>query len=102
MADSHSFPPDFPNAEIPSGLYSNVIPRDDVYTVVAEDVLWRARKKSFDGIRLVQTPFNNLTMALYSKLDFFGHTLGETNDDLKALICAAANPSRLNSEALAP
>ena len=206
VAESHSFPPDFPNAELPIGLFSHVISRDDVYTIVAEqsgrvigsnvlwengkiagvgpitvdpsaqgasigrllmeDVLRRAREKSFNGIRLVQTPFNNLTMALYSKLGFdvqeplsvmhgpalassipghdvraattddldlcdalcdrihghdrhgeltdalrqgtaqvverdgritayttavgfFGHTLGETNDDLKALICAA-------------
>ena len=206
IAESHSFPPDFPNAEISTGLFSHVISRNDVYTVVAEedgrvigsnvlwengeiagvgpitvdpnvqglslgrllmeDVLRRARDKGFDGIRLVQTPFNNLTLALYSKLGFdvqeplsvmhgptlessipnhnvriatakdidecdamcnrihghdrhgelidalkqgiaqvverdgritayttgigfFGHTLGETNYDLKALICAA-------------
>jgi len=206
VAESHSFPPDFPNAELAIGLFSHVISRDDVYSIVAEqsgrvigsnvlwengkiagvgpitvdpsaqgasigrllmeDVLKRAREKSFNGIRLVQTPFNNLTMALYSKLGFdvkeplsvmhgpalassipghdvrtattddldlcdalcdrihghdrhgeltdalqqgtaqvverdghitayttgvgfFGHTLGETNDDLKALICAA-------------
>ena len=206
IAENHSFPPDFPNAELPAGLFSHVIPRDDVYTIVAEqdgrvigsnvlwengdiagvgpitvdpgaqgtsigrllmeDVLGRAREKSFIGIRLVQAPFNNLTMALYSKLEFdvqeplsvmhgpalalgipghdvrtatagdlaqcdalckrihghdrhgeltdalkqgtaqvverdgritayttavgfFGHTLGETNDDLKALICTA-------------
>lgn len=206
IAESHNFPPDFPDAAVPTGLFSNVIPRDDVYTVVAEeagrvigsnvlwengmiagvgpitvdqsaqgsslgrllmeDVLMRAREDNFDRIRLVQAPFNNLTMALYSKLGFdvqeplsvmhgpalvsnipghevrtatpddidacdelcnrihghdrhgeltdalqqgiaqiverdghitayttavgfFGHAVGETNDDLKALICAA-------------
>ena len=206
VAERHGFLPDFPNAEISAGLFEHVIPRDDVYTVIAEldgqvvgsnvlwenseiagvgpitvapdtqgesigrllmeDVLQRAEEKSFEGVRLVQTPFNNLTMALYSKLGFdvkeplsvmqgpalrssipghdvraatpddleecdalcrkthghdrhghladaihqgtatvverggritgyastigfFGHSVGETNEDLKALICAA-------------
>lgn len=134
--------------------------------LLMEDVLSRAQEGSFTGVRLVQTPFNNLTMALYTKLGFdskeplsvmqgpalsmsipghsvraatsgdleqcdalcrmihghdrhgdladavqqgtatvverenrisgyatmigfFGHALGEANDDLKALICAA-------------
>jgi N-acetylglutamate synthase-like GNAT family acetyltransferase len=206
VAEQHGFLPDFPNVDIPTGLFEHVIPRDDVYTVVAEsdgrivgsnvlwenceiagvgpitvdpetqgesigrllmeDVLRRAEESGFDGVRLVQTPFNNLTLALYSKLGFdvveplsvmqgpalnssipghdvraatlddleecnalcrkihghdrhghlvdaiqqgtatvvkrdgmitgyasmigfFGHSVGETNDDLKALICAA-------------
>jgi len=110
VAEHHSFPPDFPNADLPTGLFDHVIPRDDVYVVVAEDggriigsnVLWengeiagvgpitidpnaqgasigrllmedvlrRATDKGFEGVRLVQTPFNNLSMALYSKLGF--------------------------------
>ncbi|HKJ73392.1 MAG TPA: GNAT family N-acetyltransferase [Alphaproteobacteria bacterium] len=35
-----------------------------------EDVLRRARERKFEGVRLVQTPFNCLTMALYTKLGF--------------------------------
>ena len=110
VAERHSFPPDFPNVDIPTGLFEHVIPRDDVYVVVAENegrivgsnVLWengpvagvgpitvephvqgtsvgkllmedvisRGRESGFDRIRLVQTPFNNLTMALYTKLGF--------------------------------
>jgi GNAT superfamily N-acetyltransferase len=110
VAERHGFPPDFPNSEVPTGLFEHVIPRDDVYTVVAEsdgrvvgsnvlwenceiagvgpitvdpdtqgasigrllmeDVLRRAEDRGFSGVRLVQTPFNNLTMALYSKLGF--------------------------------
>jgi predicted N-acetyltransferase YhbS len=106
----HGFPPDFPDAEVPAGLFGHVIPRDDVYTVVAEidgrivgsNVLWenneiagvgpitvdtgaqgsavgrrlmenvlsRAQERGFAGVRLVQTPFNNLTMSLYSKVGF--------------------------------
>lgn len=206
LGERHGFIPDFPNADIPTGLFEHVIPRDDVYTVVAEldgqvvgsNVLWencdiagvgpitvdseiqgtsigrllmedilnRARESGFAGVRLVQTPYNNLTLALYSKLGFdvkeplsvmqgpalkstipgydvraatsddleacdalcrkshghdrhgqlieaieqgtatvverdgritgyasmigfFGHSIGETNEDLKALICAA-------------
>lgn len=110
ICERHGFPPDFPNAEVPTGLFEHVIPRDDVYTVVAEiagrivgsNVLWengeiagigpitvdpgaqgasvgrrlmehvlgRAKERGFEGVRLVQTPFNNLTMSLYSKLGF--------------------------------
>ncbi len=110
IAEEHGFAPDFPNAEVPTGLFAHVIGRDDVYAVVAEsegkvvgsnvlwennaiagvgpitvdaaaqgisvgrllmqDVLRRADEKGFDGIRLVQAAFNNLTMALYSRLGF--------------------------------
>jgi predicted N-acetyltransferase YhbS len=110
LCERHGFPPDFPNADVPTGLFEHVIPRSDVYTVVAEidgrvvggnvlwennaiagvgpisvdpsvqgnsvgrrlmeDVLRRAEEKGFAGVRLVQTPFNNLTMALYTKLGF--------------------------------
>lgn len=110
ICDRHGFPPDFPNADAPTALFEQVIPREDFYVVVAEsdgrivgsnvlwengeisgvgpitvdpgvqgasvgrrlmeDVLGRARQRGFEGIRLVQTPFNNLTMALYSKLGF--------------------------------
>jgi predicted N-acetyltransferase YhbS len=110
VCDRHGFPADFPNADVPTGLFEHVIRRNDVYTVVAEidgrivgsnvlwengeiagvgpitvdpgvqgsaigrrlmeDVLRRARERGFEGVRLVQTPFNNLTMSLYSKLGF--------------------------------
>jgi predicted N-acetyltransferase YhbS len=110
LCERHGFPPDFPSADVPTGLFEHVIPRSDVYTVVAEidgrvvggnvlwennaiagvgpisvdpgvqgnsvgrrlmeDVLRRAELKGFAGVRLVQTPFNNLTMALYTKLGF--------------------------------
>ncbi len=110
IAEDHGFQPDFPSAEMPTGLFAHVIGRDDVYVVVAEssgkvvgsnvlwennaiagvgpitvdatvqggsvgrqlmeDVLRRADSKGFEGIRLVQAAFNNLTMALYSKLGF--------------------------------
>lgn len=206
LGERHGFIPDFPSTEIPTGLFEHVIPRDDVYTVVAEsdgrivgsnvlwenteiagvgpitvdpdtqgasvgrllmeDVLKRYEESGLAGVRLVQAPFNNLTLALYSKLGFdvkeplsvmqgpalnlripghdvraassddleecdalcrkthghdrhgqltdaiqqgtatvverdgritgyssmvgfFGHSVGETNEDLKALICAA-------------
>src|SRR5882724_11013306 len=36
IAEDHGFVPDFPNAEGPKGLFTHVIGRDDVYTVVAE------------------------------------------------------------------
>ena len=48
IAEHHSFPPDFPIAELPTALFAHMINRDDVYTVVAEsdgrvigsNVLW--------------------------------------------------------------
>jgi predicted N-acetyltransferase YhbS len=43
---------------------------ESVGRLLMEDVLRRANEKGFEGIRLVQAPFNNLTMALYSKLGF--------------------------------
>jgi ribosomal protein S18 acetylase RimI-like enzyme len=110
VCERHGFLPDFPNGEVLTGFFEHVIPRDDIYTVVAEidgrvvgsnvlwengpisgvgpitvdpgvqgnsvgrrlmeDVLRRAEASGFKGIRLVQTPFNNLTMALYTKLGF--------------------------------
>jgi len=38
--------------------------------LLMEDVLRRAEAKGFEGVRLVQAAFNNLTMSLYSKLGF--------------------------------
>ncbi len=110
VSEHHSFIPDFPNAEVTTGLFEHVISRDDIYTVVAEsdghiigsnvlwengeiagigpitvdpgaqgasagrilmeDVLQRAESEGFQAVRLVQAAFNNLTMALYSKLGF--------------------------------
>ena len=110
ISERHGFLPDFPDADVPTGLFEHVIARDDIYTVAAEaggrvigsnvlwengeisgvgpitvdpkaqgasvgrllmeDVLRRAKETGFEAVRLVQTPFNNLTMALYSKLGF--------------------------------
>ena len=36
VADQHNFPPDFPSPEVAVGLMASVLPRDDVYSVVAE------------------------------------------------------------------
>jgi hypothetical protein len=57
VAEQHGFLPDFPNVDIPTGLFEHVIPRDDVYTVVAEsdgrivgsNVLWENRRWSDHG-----------------------------------------------------
>lgn len=38
--------------------------------LLMEDVLRRAEERGFEGVRLVQAAFNNLTMSLYSKLGF--------------------------------
>lgn len=36
IAGRHAFPPDFPTAEVATGLVADLIARDDVYSVVAE------------------------------------------------------------------
>lgn len=36
VADQHNFPPDFPSAEVAAGLLSQLLSRDDIYSVVAE------------------------------------------------------------------
>lgn len=48
IAEDHNFPPDFPSADVTTGLLSDCFSRDDLYTVVAEsagqivgsNVLW--------------------------------------------------------------
>ncbi len=110
ISGQHNFPPDFPSAEVACGLFSSLLSRPDVYSVVAEsdgrivgsnflwedaaiagigpltiapdvqnstlgrrlmeDVLARARQKRFAGVRLVQAAFHNRSLALYAKLGF--------------------------------
>jgi predicted N-acetyltransferase YhbS len=36
IAERHNFPPDFPSAEVAAGLLSQLLSRDDIYSVVAE------------------------------------------------------------------
>lgn len=110
ISDQHNFPQDFPNAEAAIGLLSELLARNDIYSVVAEadgrvvgsnflwenaviagvgpitidpelqnvavgrrlmeDVLRRARDRSFAGVRLVQAAYHNRSLSLYTKLGF--------------------------------
>lgn len=110
IADQHNFPHDFPNPEAAIGLLSELLSRNDIYSVVAEvdgrvvgsnflwenavvagvgpitidpelqnvavgrrlmeDVLRRARDRSFVGVRLVQAAYHNRSLSLYTKLGF--------------------------------
>lgn len=110
ISGQHNFPPDFPSAEVACDLFSSLLSRPDVYSVVAEsegrivgsnflwedatiagigpltiapdvqnstlgrrlmgDVLARARQKRFAGVRLVQAAYHNRSLALYAKLGF--------------------------------
>jgi predicted N-acetyltransferase YhbS len=110
IAEQHGFPPDFPSAEVAIGLFSSLLARPDVYSVVAEmdgrvvgsnflwenatiagigpitvdpqvqngqvgkqlmnDVLERTRAQGFAGVRLVQAAYHNRSLSLYSKLGF--------------------------------
>jgi GNAT superfamily N-acetyltransferase len=110
IAEQHRFPPDFPSAEAAIGLLSSLLPRPDIYSVVAEmeghlvgsvflwenssiasigpvtvdptlqnrqvgrqmmeNVLDRARTQGFAGTRLVQAAYHNRSLSLYAKLGF--------------------------------
>jgi predicted N-acetyltransferase YhbS len=110
ISDQHNFPRDFPSVEAAVGFLTMVLPRTDVYSVVAEvdgkiagsnflwemgpvagvgpitvdpsvqnstvgrrlmdDVLRRAQEKQFAGVRLLQAAYHNRSLALYTKLGF--------------------------------
>ena len=110
ISNNHSFPPDFPSAELAIGLLTHTFSREDIYTTVAEiegkivgsNVFWEngeivgvgpitinsnvqkesigralmedgmkyAISKGFERVRLVQAAFNNMSLALYTKLGF--------------------------------
>lgn len=110
IAEQHSFPPDFPSADMAVGLLSQILTRPDVYSVVAEiddqvvgsNFLWegdpiagvgpitvvstaqnaglgrrlmesvldRADARRQVGVRLVQAAYHNRSLSLYSKLGF--------------------------------
>jgi len=106
----HNFPPDFPSAEVATGLMAHILDRPDIYSVVAEadgriigsSFLWegdtiagvgpitvdptvqnsgagrrmmeavveRATVRRYAGVRLVQAAFHNRSLSLYTKLGF--------------------------------
>ena len=110
IADQHNFPPDFPDPNAAIGLMSQLLTRQDIYSVVAEaagrvvgsnflwegdviagvgpitvdpqrqniavgrhlmeDVLRRAQDRRAAGVRLVQAAYHNRSLSLYSKLGF--------------------------------
>lgn len=110
IATRHNFPPDFPSAEAATGLIAELIGRDDVFGVVAEDqgrvlgsnflwedstiagvgpitvdptaqdhgigkrlmqtVLERADARGMAGVRLLQAGYHMRSLSLYSRLGF--------------------------------
>ena len=110
ISEAHSFPPDFPSPEMAGGLLASMLPREDVYSVVAEadgrvvgsnflwengtiagvgpitidpdaqnvavgrrlmeDVLRRAKERNIAGVRLVQAAYHGRSLSLYAKLGF--------------------------------
>lgn len=110
IARRHDFPTDFPTPESAEQLFSILLSRNDIYSVVAEqsgrvvgsnflwetapvvgvgpitvdpnmqdratgrrlmeDVLRRAREKGFAGVRLVQAGYHTRSLSLYAKLGF--------------------------------
>ena len=110
IADRHNFPPDFPDRETAFGLLSELLSREDIYSVIAEtdgrvlgsnflwentliagvgpitvdpavqnsaigrqlmeNVLRRAHERRFVGVRLVQSTYHNRSLSLYTKLGF--------------------------------
>jgi GNAT superfamily N-acetyltransferase len=110
LAEEHGFPPDFPSAQIASGLLTPLLSHPGFYSVIAEldgrivgsnfldersmiagigpitidpevqdlgvgrrlmlDVLDRAQQKRFPGVRLLQAAYHNRSLSLYAKLGF--------------------------------
>ncbi|HEY1236292.1 MAG TPA: GNAT family N-acetyltransferase [Candidatus Binatia bacterium] len=110
IADRHNFPHDFSDRESALGLLSELLGREDVYSIVAEkdrhivgsnflwengviagvgpitvepgvqnsaigrqlmeNVLRRAHERRFVGVRLVQSAYHNRSLSLYTKLRF--------------------------------
>ncbi len=110
IANQHNFPLDFSDRETALGLLSQLLVREDIYSVIAEssgrivgsnflwenniiagvgpitvdptvqnsaigrqmmeNVLRRARARHFAGVRLVQSAYHNRSLSLYTKLGF--------------------------------
>lgn len=110
IAEQHRFPPDFPSADVATGVMSSLLKRPDIHSVVAEidgnlvgsNFLWesgtiagvgpitvdpnlqngqvgkqlmnhvleRARARRFAGTRLVQAAYHCRSLSLYAKLGF--------------------------------
>ncbi len=110
ISDQHNFPRDFPVPEAAVGLLSDLLGRNDIYSVIAEvdgrvvgsnflwengviagvgpitidpsvqnsalgrrlmeDVIRRAQQRNFAGVRLVQAAYHNRSLSLYNKLGF--------------------------------
>ena len=110
LANHHNFPQDFPNAEVPAGIFAMMFSNPGFFCVVAEQggkligsnclderasiaglgpitidpavqnraagrqlmqaVLDRAAERKFAGVRLVQAAYHNRSLSLYAKLGF--------------------------------
>ena len=110
IAQQHNFPPDFPNAEIATGLYAQLVSTPGFYGIVAErdgrivgsnfiderapivglgpitvdpaaqnagvgtalmaHMIDRATQKQVAGLRLVQAGYHTRSLCLYTKLGF--------------------------------
>jgi GNAT superfamily N-acetyltransferase len=110
IANAHNFPPDFPNAEVATGVVRAMLENSGSFSVVAEDdgrivgsnfldernsisgvgpitvdpavqnkgiggelmqaVMERSKVKGFAGIRLVQAGYHTRSLSLYAKLGF--------------------------------
>jgi predicted N-acetyltransferase YhbS len=110
IANAHNFPPDFPNAEVATGVVRGMLGNSGFYGVVAEAdgkllgsnfldernsisgvgpitvdpaiqnkgvggqlmraVMERSKDKGFAGIRLVQAGYHTRSLSLYTKLGF--------------------------------
>jgi len=125
ISDQHNFPRDFPAPEVAVGFLSELFPRKDVYSVVAEvdgrvvgsnflwengaiagvgpitvdpkvqnvavgrklmeEVIRRSQERGFAGVRLVQAAYHNRSLSLYTKLGF------DTREPLSTLQGPALN-----------
>lgn len=76
IAEQHGLAPDFPCAEFGAAMLTEILADPAVYSVVAE---------ASDG----------RVSGYASEIGFFGHAVGENNEDFKALIGAAPASAEL-------
>ena len=129
IADAHSFPRDFPSADVGTGFMTMMLSRPDIYSVVAEeggrivgsnflwksdavagvgpitvdpavqnskigralmeDVMRHADENGSYSVRLLQSAYHNRSLALYTKLGF---------DPVESVSCIQGTPLKVAIE----
>ena len=96
IAAEHNFPTDFPTPRVGLDVASAMLEHPQIYSVVAEidgEVVgsnFLDERPPVVGVGPVSVDPAAQNRGVYATdLGFTGHAVGESNDDLKALICSA-------------